>query len=192
MTDRDSSERTSLLDLYGTFFYIGLVTFGGGLAMLPIFTRTCVKKHNWCTDDDLTRFYAIGQCTPGIIAINTSTFIGYYQRGIIGSLVSTMGMLSPSVIIISLIATVLGHFEDNILVIHAMNGIRVGVCVLVINAIMKLSKKSIVDKTTWLAFVIAILLLFVLGLSPVIVVVFGIAFGLSVTLYRVKKEDENA
>lgn len=180
------------MDLYGTFFYIGLVTFGGGLAMLPIFTRTCVKKHHWCTDDDLTRFYAIGQCTPGIIAINTSTFIGYYQRGIIGSLVSTFGMLSPSVIIISLIATVLGHFEDNIFVIHAMNGIKVGVCVLVINAILKLSKKSIVDKTTLLAFLIAIVLLFVLGLSPVIVVLFGIAFGLGITLYRVKKEGMNA
>ena len=188
MSGTRDRKRTSLLDLYGTFFYIGLVTFGGGLAMLPIFNRTCVDKHHWCTDEDLTRFYAIGQCTPGIIAINTSTFIGYYQRGIIGSIVATLGMLSPSVVIITLIATVLGHFEDNVIVMHAMSGIRVGVCVLIINAIVKLSKKSIVDKVTTAAFLIALILLFAFDLSPVIIVLFGIAYGLLVTLYRLKKE----
>lgn len=179
--------KPSLFKLYYTFASIGLVTFGGGLAMLPIFNRMCVDKNHWCTDEDLTRYYAIGQCTPGIIAVNTSTFIGYYQRGIPGGIIATLGMVTPSFLIITLIAMVLSNFEDNVYVMHAMAGIRIGVCVLMTNAILKLARKSIVDYFTMLIFIIALMFLFYFGLSPVLIVLFGILAGLMHTLFKLKR-----
>lgn len=184
--------KVSLFKLYYTFAYIGLVTFGGGLAMLPIFNRVLIEKNNWCTEEDLARYYAIGQCTPGIIAVNTSTFIGYKERDVIGGIVATLGMVTPSYIIITLIATVLTNFEDNIYVINAMAGIRIGVCVLMTNAILKLAKNAIVDIYTTVVFLIALFLLFILGISPVVIVLFGILAGLIYTLVKAKKEVRDA
>ena len=103
-----------LWQLYFTFFKIGAVTFGGGLAMLPILERTLIDKLKWTTKEDLMDYYAIGQVTPGIIAVNVATFIGFNKQGILGGIVATAGVISPSVIIITVIAFFLETFSDSL------------------------------------------------------------------------------
>ena len=135
-----------LVNLFMVFFRIGAFTFGGGYAMLPMLQREVVEKYHWATEDELMDYFAIGQCTPGIIAINTATFVGYKNRGVIGAVAATLGMVTPSIIIITLIAAFLTNFADLAVVKHAFNGIRACVCVLIFNAVVKLAKKSVVDK----------------------------------------------
>ena len=121
-----------LWDLYATWFKMGLFTFGGGMAMLPIIEREVVEKHKWATEEEILEYYAIGQCTPGIIAVNTATFVGYYQKGVIGGIAATLGVISPSFIIISLIARLISNFSELAVVQHALKGINVAVCMLLI------------------------------------------------------------
>ncbi len=135
-----------LLKLFFAFAKIGAVTFGGGYAMLPILQRDLVKKHGWVSDEELMDYFAIGQCTPGIIAVNTATFIGYKRKGILGGIFSTLGVVFPSVVIISIIAAFVTNYADIPAVGHAFNGIRVCVCVLIANSVIKLSKSALVDK----------------------------------------------
>lgn len=137
-----------LLSLYCLFFKLGCMNFGGGYALLPLLQKELVDKRGWTTEEDLADYYAIGQCTPGAIAINVSTFIGYKIKGILGGIVSTLGFISPAFIIIALLATVINQFADNVYVMHAFAGIRVAVFILVLSAIIKLAKKSIVDLIT--------------------------------------------
>ena len=85
-----------LLELYLTFFKIGAFTFGGGYSMMPMIQKEIVEKHKWATDEEVLNYYAVGQCTPGVIAVNTSTFIGYKRRGVLGGFVATAGMITPS------------------------------------------------------------------------------------------------
>lgn len=134
-----------LLDLYWTFVKIGCVTFGGGYAMLPILERELVVKRNWTTMDDLRDYFSIGQCTPGIIALNVSTFIGDKRHGITGALASTTGFVTGPIVIILIIAAFLKNFAQLAVVQHAFAGIRVCVCVLIIQAVLRLWKSSVVD-----------------------------------------------
>ena len=103
----------SLFDLYISFFKIGLFTFGGGLAMIPMLEKEIVDKRNWCTTEEIMDYYAVGQCTPGIIAVNTATFVGYKYRGVLGGIMTTLGVITPSLLIITLIATFLKNFANN-------------------------------------------------------------------------------
>ena len=112
------------LDLFLTFARVGGLTFGGGYAMLPILQREVVENKGWCTEEELTDYYAIGQCTPGIIAVNTATFIGTKTAGFWGSALATIGVVFPSLIIITVIAAFLRNFADNEYVIHAFAGLR--------------------------------------------------------------------
>ena len=134
-----------LLDLFLVFAKIGGFTFGGGYAMLPILQREIVEKRNWATEEELMDYYAIGQCTPGIIAINTATFIGYKYKGIAGGITATLGCIAPSLVIITLIAACLQNFAQLAAVQHALAGIRACVCVLILDAVVKLGKKSLVN-----------------------------------------------
>ncbi len=136
----------SFWELYIAFFRIGAVTFGGGYAMLPILERDLVEKRGWTTMDELTDYFAIGQCTPGIISLNVSTFIGNKRAGIPGALAATLGFLTAPIIIILIIAAFLTNFASYPVVQHAFAGIRVCVCVLILEAVLKLWKKSVVDK----------------------------------------------
>ena len=148
-------------DMFLTFAKIGGFTFGGGYAMLPILQRDVVEKKQWATGEELMDYYAIGQCTPGIIAINTATFIGYKKKGLLGALAATIGVVFPSVIIIMLIAAFVQAFSSIEWVQHALSGIRVCVCILVFDAVLKLAKKALVDKITYVIFgAIVILSLF--------------------------------
>ena len=136
------------LDLFLTFARIGGLTFGGGYAMLPMLQKEVVESRGWATEEELMDYYAIGQCTPGVIAVNTATFIGRKIKGDLGGVVATLGVVSPSVVIISLIAAFLRNFADLPAVKNAFAGIRVCVCVLIFNAVLKLWKKSVVDPVT--------------------------------------------
>ncbi|MBQ8597824.1 MAG: chromate transporter [Lachnospiraceae bacterium] len=138
-----------LMALYWAFFRIGGLTFGGGLTMLPMLKYELVEKRDWITEEDLIDCYAIGQCTPGIIAINTATFVGYKRKGIAGGIFSTLGMMSPSVIIITLVAMCLEQFIHNVWVQHALMGVRGVVCALMLNTVITLAKKSLVSPITW-------------------------------------------
>lgn len=134
-----------LIQLYLAFFRIGGLTFGGGLTMLPMLKYELVEKKNWVTEDDLLDYYAVGQCTPGIIAVNVATFVGYKKKGIPGAIFSTLGMVSPSLIIVSIIALFLNQFMTNVQVAHAVGGIKVVVCALMTQTVITLAKKSFVN-----------------------------------------------
>ena len=125
-----------LLQIYWSFFKIGGLTFGGGLTMLPMLEHELIEKRNWISEEELLDCYAIGQCTPGIIAVNTATFVGYKKAGIAGGIFSTLGMVSPSILIISIIANFLREFMDNKWFIHAMMGVRGVVCALLMNTVI--------------------------------------------------------
>ena len=156
----------NLLELYWTFVKIGCVTFGGGYAMLPILERELVDKRGWTTMDDLRDYFSIGQATPGIIALNVSTFIGEKRGKVKGAVAATTGFLTGPIIIILIIAMFLRNFADIPAVQHAFAGIRVCVCVLILQAILRLWKKSVVDPFT-LGIYIAIFALQVFsGLLP--------------------------
>ena len=156
-----------LLDLYITFVKIGCVNFGGGYAMLPLLERELVDKRHWTTMDDLRDYFSIGQCTPGIIALNVSTFIGEKKAGVIGALCTTTGFLTGPIAIILAIAAFLSNFADLEIVQHAFAGIRVCVCVLILQAVMRLWKKSVVDRFTLFLYLVIFALHAFSGALPV-------------------------
>ena len=167
-----------LLDLFCTFARIGGLTFGGGYAMLPMLQREVVEKRGWCTDEELMDYYAIGQCTPGIIAVNTATFVGQKNRGAAGGIMATLGVVAPSLVIITVIAAFIQNFADLAIVQNAFAGIRVCVCVLILNAVLKLLKSSVVDKTTAVIYAVVALLATVTDLSPVVFVLLAGVMGI--------------
>lgn len=167
-----------LLDLFLTFAKVGVMTFGGGYAMLPILQREVVEKKGWATETELADYFAIGQCTPGIIAVNTATFIGQKTAGIAGGILATLGVAFPSLIIISLLATVISSFAELEIVKHAFAGIRICVCVLIFNAVLKLGKSAIVDKPTLVIAILVTILAFFTNLSPVVFVLLAALAGL--------------
>ena len=174
----------SYLDLFLTFARIGVVTFGGGVAMLPILQCEVVDNKHWATEDELLDYYAIGQCTPGIIAVNTATFIGKKQRGIPGGIFATLGMVFPSLIIITVLAALIQNYSDIAWVQHAFAGIRICVCVLIFNSVVKLGKKALVDVPTVIIFIVVMICSVLLNISPVIFVVLAAGAGI---LLQVKK-----
>lgn len=160
-----------LFDLFWTFCKIGALTFGGGYAMLPLIQREIVENKKWSTEKEILDYYAVGQCTPGVIAVNTATFIGYKLRGIIGGIVATLGVIFPSIVIILIIATFLQNFADLAIVQSAFAGIRVAVVALIITTVVKLIKSSIKDHLGVIIAIIAFVISAFIGLSPVYVVI---------------------
>ena len=156
-----------LLELYWTFVRIGCVTFGGGYAMLPILERELVDKRGWTSMDDLRDYFSIGQCTPGIIALNVSTFIGEKRHGVRGAIAATVGFLTGPIIIILIIAAFLQNFAHIPEVQHAFAGIRVCVCVLILQAVLRLWKKSVVDPFTLALYLVIFALHAFSGYLPV-------------------------
>ena len=167
-----------LLDLFWTFAKVGVMTFGGGYAMLPILQREVVEKKGWATEDELADYFAIGQCTPGIIAVNTATFVGQKNGGIPGGILATLGVVFSSLVIITLLASVIQTFAELAVVKHAFAGIRICVCVLIFNAVLKLGKKAVVDKPAAVIAVLVTLLAFFTDLSPVVFVLLAAVAGL--------------
>ena len=146
-------------ELFSAFFRIGILTFGGGLTMLPMLKYELVDKRKWITEEYLLDCCAIGQCTPGIIAVNTATFVGYKRKGVAGGIVATLGMVSPSIVIITVVALFLEVLINHPITQHALMGIRGVVCALMLNTVLTLAKKSLV--------------------SPICVVICAVAFALA-------------
>lgn len=176
------------LTLFLMFAKIGAVTFGGGLAMLPILQREIVDKRGWATEEELLDYYAIGQCTPGIIAVNTATFIGYKRKGVLGGIGATLGVIFPSIVIISIIAAFIQNFLEYEVVKYAFAGIRVCVAVLIADAVLKLWKKSVIDIPTAVIFVAAFAIANFTSFPIVAVVIAAGVAGVSVK--TVKKQIE--
>ena len=167
-----------LWNLFITFAKVGVMSFGGGMAMLPILQREVVQNKGWATDEELTDYFAIGQCTPGIIAVNTATFIGQKQRGVWGGIFATLGMVFPSLVIITALAGLITNFAHVAWVQHAFAGIRVVVCVLIFNAVLKLWKSAVHDVWGALLFAAVLTATLLTGLSPVVYVLLSAVAGI--------------
>jgi chromate transporter len=170
-----------LFDLFKTFCKIGGLTFGGGYAMLPMLQKEVVDERKWATNDELLDYYAVGQATPGIIAVNTATFVGYKVKGIWGALFATLGVVFPSFVIILVIASFLQNFSKYIIVQNAFSGIRVAVGVLILNAIIGLLKKSVVNKISTVIFIVTCLFGIVLNISPIYIVIAACIIGILIS-----------
>nr|WP_072536631.1 chromate transporter [Anaerococcus mediterraneensis] len=170
-----------LLELFLSFAKVGLFTFGGGYAMLPILEREIVDKKGWASSDEILDYYAIGQSTPGIIAINTSTFCGVKKAGPIGGIVASLGFIFPSIVIITIIASFLKNFSHISYIQHAFAGIRIAVCALVVYSVANMVKKNAKSLPKFMIFVLTFLAIAVFDISPVVLVVLiaasGIIFG---------------
>lgn len=170
-----------LFELYLIFVKIGSIAFGGGYALLPILQEEFVKKRNWVTDEELMDYFAIGQCTPGIISVNVATFIGNKRKGIIGGFITTFGFVTIPLILISVIAMFLDEFASYPIVKNAFVGIRVVVCILILNAIERLWPKSIATKTSLVLFGIIFVLSTFTEVSPIILVVTSAIIGIMIS-----------
>lgn len=159
-----------IFQLTATFFKIGLFTFGGGYAMLPLLQREIVDDKGWASERQLLDYYAIGQSTPGIIAVNTASFVGYFQGGIVGAVSATLGLVLPSIVIILLIASILGRFGEAPLLQHAFGGIRIAVAALVCLSIYRLGKAGIADRLALIWAVLSFAAIAFFEISPLWVV----------------------
>ena len=154
------------LDLFLTFAKVGVCTFGGGYAMLPILQRELVENKKWATEEELADYYAVGQCTPGIIAVNTATFVGSNQGGLAGSIIASLGIVFPSIVIILVIAAFLQNFMHIEWVGHAFNGIRAGVVALILSSVIKLFKGAVKDIATGVIYGVVLVLAVVGAFLP--------------------------
>ena len=178
--------------LYWAFLRIGGLTFGGGLSMLPMLKYELVEKKQWVSEEELLDCYAIGQCTPGIIAVNTATFVGYKKKGAAGGIVATAGMVTPSLIIITLIAACLENFMDNVWLQHALMGVRGIVCALMLNTVINLARKSLVDVFTCVICAAVLAICLFTEVPTILIVVVSAALGiLSERVRRHKKGGES-
>ena len=175
-----------LWKLFYTFATVGVTTFGGGYAMLPALQREVVEKRGWATEEEVMDWYAIGQCTPGVIAVNTATFVGQKQKGVLGGIAATLGVVFPSLVIITIIAAFIRNFADLPAVQNAFAGIRACVCVLILNAVVKLWKKSVVDWKAFLIFAVVFIGSVFLDLSPVLYVLAAALAGVVIKSLEVR------
>jgi len=175
-----------LFELFAAFARVGVMTFGGGYAMIPMLEREIVEKHGWATSEELMDYYAVGQCTPGVIAVNTATFIGYKYAGNVGGIVASLGVVFPSVVIICAIAGILSNFAHVPAVQSAFAGIRVCVCVLIFNSVVKLWKGAVKDKAALILCLAVFVLSTMFDVSPVVFVLFCAAAGILFTKMGVR------
>ena len=176
-----------LLEIYISSAKVGALTFGGGYAMLPILQKEIVERKKWNTEEEILDYYALAQCLPGIIMANTFAFIGNKRRGKLGSVAATLGAISPSLLIIIIIASLLTAFADVPLVQNAFAGIRVCVCVLIFNSILKLWKSSVIDLITLVILIAVAVGSLFLDISPVIFVIIAALIGIATTVMRLGK-----
>jgi len=176
-----------LLDLFLTFAKVGVMTFGGGYAMLPILQREVVENKGWATEDELADYFAIGQCTPGIIAVNTATFIGQKQKGVPGGIAATFGVVFPCLVIITLLASLISTVAHLQIVQDAFGGIRVCVCILIFNAVRKLWQKAVVDRATTFIFAAVLAAALLTNLSPVVFVLVAGVLGIVIRVMGVRE-----
>ena len=164
-------------EMYWAFFRIGGLTFGGGLSMLPMLKYELVEKKKWVSEEQLLDCYAVGQCTPGIIAVNTATYVGYLKKGLAGAIWGTAGMITPSILMITVLCLFLNNFLDNVWVQHALMGIKGVVCALMLNTVISLAKKSLVSPLCVVIGVTAMILAMFTDIPTVLIVVVAAIAG---------------
>ncbi len=177
-----------LIDIFFTSARVGAMTFGGGYAMLPILQKEVVEKKKWNTEEEILDYYALSQCLPGIIMVNTLVFVGQKKKGKMGAFASALGAVTPSFIIITIIATLLTAFADVPAVQSAFAGIRVCVCVLIFNSILKLWKSSVVDKKCLALFIIIAIGSLVVDITPIAFVLGAAVVGILIKVLGGKKQ----
>lgn len=177
-------QEAGLWELYFSFLKIGGLTFGGGYAMLPMLQREVIDRHHWVDEQEVLDIYAIGQCTPGIIAVNTATMIGYRKRGVLGAIAATLGEVTPSLVIIITLASLLLGVQDSVWIQRAFGGIRVAVCALITQAIVNLARKSLVDWQTIVLYLLVVGASLFAHLSPLAVIPIAIVYGLAVQYFK--------
>lgn len=174
-------------ELYFTFVKIGTFTFGGGLAMMPIMQRELIEKRGWLTEEELIDYFAIGQSTPGIIAVNVATFVGYKKLGWFGGILCTLGVVTPSWVIIMLLAGAISSIDKYPLAQKALKGINVAVAALLTSVIVKFAKKTIKNIWNVLFMLLAFALIYFLKVQSVWIIIASLIIGCLITLYRQKK-----
>lgn len=157
------------IELFLTWAKIGGFTYGGGYAMLPLIINEVAKNKNWATEDEIMDYYAISQCTPGVIAVNIATFVGKKRKGVLGGIIATLGVITPSIIIITLIAAFLKKYSNLDIVRHALNGVFVAECVLMTKTVIKLGKNALKDIKTIAIFIASFICIFYLNVSTIII-----------------------
>lgn len=176
-----------LFNLYFSFAKIGTFTIGGGLAMMPMMQAELIEKRKWITDEELIDYYAVGQSTPGIVAVNVATFVGYKQMGIIGGIFATLGMVTPSLVIIMILASLINSINDFPIIQKALKGINVAVAALLTSTIINFMKKTIKKFTNAIFMMISFLLVFVFKLPSFWIILFALLIGVVLT-YKEKKK----
>ena len=167
-----------LISLFWAFCKIGGLTFGGGYAMLPMLQKEVVEEKQWATEEELLDYYAVGQATPGIIAVNTATFVGYKEKGVLGAAFATFGVVFPSLVIIMVISGFIDNFSDLEVVQYAFSGIRIAVGVLILNALIKLMKGSVKDILGIILFVATFIASSFLNISVVYIIIAAALIGI--------------
>ena len=179
-----------LLKLFLTFAYIGMFAFGGGYAMLPMFERELTVKRKWLSKEDVTDLFATAQCLPGILSCNFAVFVGYKQKGILGGIAAALGMITPSIVIILIIASFLSAFTDIEIVSKAFIGIRVCVCILIFNVVIKLWEQAITDKLAIVIFTVVFLITVFTSFPVAVLIILSGGFGIAVSALRKKVAGE--
>lgn len=171
-----------LWTLYYTFAKIGTFTIGGGLAMMPMMQRELIEKRKWITEEDLIDYYAVGQSTPGIVAVNVSTFVGFKQAGILGGIVSTIGMITPSLIIIMILASLINSISEYPYVQKALRGINVAVAALMTWVIINFARKTIKNLENAVFMLLGFGLVFFLKIPSFWIILSALLIGVILTL----------
>lgn len=179
-----------LIEMFLLFAKCGVCTFGGGYAMLPILTRELAEKRKWVTEDELADYYAVGQCTPGVIAVNVSTFVGMKRKGILGAVFATLGIIFPSLVIITVIAALIEGFADNTYVGHALAGIRTAVCGLVAVTVINLFKKNLKNAFGICIALITLCATLFFDVSSVIVIIATAIGGITYSVLKEKMQSK--
>ena len=186
-TGREKLSFKLLVRLCAVFFKIGLCTFGGGLAMLPMLTEELSVKRQWVNRDELIDYFAIGQCTPGIIAVNVATFVGYKKQSVIGAVCATLGMIIPSILVITVLALFFSNFADAPSVKKAFSGINIAVAALLTKVVVTFIKKAVHNVFHALITAAAFTAVVFFRVHTVWIIAAGLVTGLSVYLYELRK-----
>lgn len=176
------------LELYFAFVKIGAFTFGGGLAMMPIMQRELIEKRGWVSEEELIDYFAIGQSTPGIIAVNVATFVGYKKLGWLGGIIGTLGVVTPSWVIIMLLAGAISSVDKYPLAQRALRGINVAVAALLTSVIVKFTKNTINNFWNALFMLLAFALIYFFKVQSVWIILSSLIIGCLLTLYKQKKQ----
>ncbi len=174
--------------VFFSFFKIGAFTFGGGYAMIPIIQAEAVEKHGWISDDDILDIVAIAESTPGPIAVNAATFVGYRTCGFLGSFCATLGVVLPGFVIILIVSRLLREFSELEIMRYAFSGIRAGVLALILKAMLTMYKKAPRGAVAYIVMAAAFIMTAVFDISILIVVIACALFGLITSAYAARRD----